>query len=52
MRVKFVGKGSPMTLIHGKIYEVMAVENDCYRIIDETNEDYLYHKSNFEIVER
>lgn len=54
MKVKFLGKGSPMTLTHGKIYEVMALEGEngrFYRIVDDTDEDYLYHKDDFEIVE-
>jgi hypothetical protein len=58
MKVRFIGEGSPLTLTKNKIYEVIAEEvwNEetnwiMYRIIDETGEDYLYHKSNFEIVE-
>lgn len=50
MKVRFLGEGSPMTLTHGKIYEVVAIEQDCYRIVDDTDEDYLYHMGNFEIV--
>ncbi len=42
LKVRFLGEGSAMTLTHGEIYEVMAVEYDCYRIIDDTDEDYLY----------
>jgi hypothetical protein len=51
MKVRFIGEGSPMTLTTGKIYEVINVEHNCYRIIDETDEDYLYHKDSFEIIE-
>ena len=50
MRVRFIGEGSPVTLITGKEYEVIGTEHDCYRIVDETDEDYLYHKDSFEIV--
>ncbi len=38
-------------LLKDKIYTVEAIEKDYYRIIDESGEDYLYHKSVFEIVE-
>jgi lipocalin len=51
LKVRFLGKGSAMTLTHGKVYEVMAIEDDCYRVIDDTDEDYLYLISSFETVE-
>jgi len=50
LKVRFLGKGSPMTLTHGEVYEVMTIEDDCYRIIDDTDEDYLYPIEKFEIV--
>ena len=34
-----------------EIYEVISIENDFYRIVDKSNEDYLYSKNFFEIVE-
>ncbi|MDR1986685.1 MAG: hypothetical protein LBP88_06920 [Treponema sp.] len=39
-----------MSLINGKIYDIIAIEDDCYRVIDETDEDYLYSKKVFEEV--
>ncbi len=51
MKVKFTGKTDPLALINGKIYEVISVEKDWYRIVDETGEDYLYPPESFEIVE-
>ena len=51
MKVKFLGESSPLELINGKIYEVVYVEKDWYRIVDETNDDYLYPPECFEIVE-
>jgi hypothetical protein len=51
LKVRFLGEGSSMTLIHGKVYEVLAIERDFYRIIDETDEDYLYEIEFFETVE-
>ena len=38
-------------LICGKIYDVISVEKDWYRIIDGSEEDYLYPPELFEVVE-
>ena len=35
-----------------KIYNVVSTERDCYRIVDESGEDYLYSKDIFEVVEK
>jgi lipocalin len=51
LKVRFLGKGSAMTLTHGKVYEVVAIEDDRYRIVDDTDEDYLYLIKLFETVE-
>ena len=40
-----------MDVIPNKIYEVLAIEDGWYRIIDESGEDYLYPPEKFEIVE-
>jgi hypothetical protein len=37
-------------LVYGKIYEVASVEKDWYRIIDNSDEGYLYPPGLFEIV--
>lgn len=51
MKVKYVGQNeSPLSLIKGKIYECIGYEKDRYRIIDETDEDYLYPADDFEIL--
>jgi hypothetical protein len=43
------------SLILKKIYEVLpdeeAAKDDLVRIIDESGEDYLYHRSNFVLIE-
>ena len=39
-------------LVYGKIYDVISVEKGWYRIIDESDEDYIYPPELFEIVER
>ena len=52
MKVKYIGKeSSRMSLISGNVYECLGREYDRYRVIDETNEDYLYPIEEFEIVE-
>lgn len=51
MKVKYIGESNPLTFINGKIYEVLSIECGMYRVIDETDEDYLYLPSNFEVVE-
>ena len=52
MKVKYVGKSDPLELINGKIYDVISVEKDWYRVKDETEEDYLYPPEVFEVVEQ
>ncbi|MEA4972930.1 hypothetical protein SDC9_155560 [bioreactor metagenome] len=58
MKAKFIGKTDPVALINGKIYDVLSIEKDWYRIVDEEGLDddeelqgYLYPKECFEIVE-
>ena len=47
--------GYRASLIPGKIYRVIpdprANEDDLIRIVDESGEDYLYHKANFALVD-
>jgi len=50
MKVKYINE-SDVSLTNGKIYEVIAVEYGWYRIIDDTDEDYLFSPEEFEIVE-
>jgi len=55
MRKRFVlcidNKGYEASLIPRKIYEVIpdeqAEQDDFVRVIDESGEDYLYHKNHF-----
>lgn len=43
MKVKYIGKSFGIEgLTNNKIYEVIAIENDMLRIIDDSGEDYLY----------
>lgn len=38
-------------ILDGKVYDVLSVEKGCYRIVDESGDDYLYFAEMFEIVE-
>lgn len=43
MKVKYIGKSFGIEgLTNNKIYEVIAIESDMLRIIDDSGEDYLY----------
>lgn len=52
MKVKYLGESDPLELIKGKVYDVISVEKEWYRIVDETDEDYLYPPDAFDIVEK
>ena len=52
MRVRFLGKTSFLMLTHDKIYNVISVEKDWYRIKDDSGGDYLYRPELFEIVKK
>lgn len=51
MKVRYIDESDPLALINGRVYEVLAIEEGWYRIVDETGEDYLYAPEAFEIVE-
>ena len=51
MKVKYIGESGSLSLTKGTIYEVIGVEKDWYRVIDEEDEDYLYPPGAFEIIE-
>ena len=63
MKVRYTGKNAnnnpqrKLSLYTGdleknKIYEVLSIERGWYRIIDNSHEDYLYPKSEFEIIDQ
>ena len=58
MKVKYLGGDEDVDLIPGKVYDVLSVEKEWYRIIDEDSNDdasiapgYLYPPNMFEIVD-
>lgn len=52
MKVRYTGKTESFMLTHDKIYDVISIEKGWYRILDDTNDDYLYPPNIFEIVEK
>lgn len=50
MKVKYIGFDCT-DLTNGNVYECLGQELDCYRIIDESGEDYLYPTDEFEVVD-
>lgn len=51
MKAKYTGETSFLELTHDKIYEVLSVEKGWYRIVDDSDDDYLYSPDEFKIVE-
>ena len=50
MKIKYI-RESDWSLTNGKIYDVLTIENGWYRIIDDTENDYLFSPEEFEIVQ-
>lgn len=47
MKLKYVGESFGIdSLTNGKIYEATVEDEDFYRVIDDSGEDYLYSKIN------
>lgn len=46
MKLKYIGESfGAVSLTNGKIYKATE-EKGCYRVIDDSGEDYLYSKTN------
>ena len=54
MKAIWKGDSDPFELINGKVYEVLNVcwDGDCFSVVDETGEDFLYPAEDFEIIEQ
>ena len=47
MKLKYIGESFGVDeLTNGKVYEATIEDEDYYRVIDDSNEDYLYSKVN------
>lgn len=51
MKAKYTGDTSFLELTHNKIYKIVSVEKGWYRIVDDSDDDYLYPPDEFKIVE-
>lgn len=51
MKIKYVGKTIELALTNNKEYECLGYEAGFIRVIDDTDEDYLYDPDLFEGVE-
>lgn len=50
-KYKYTGETDELSFINGKIYNCVGYEKGFARIVDETNEDYLYQLNDFELTE-
>lgn len=50
MKVKYLGT-TDVSLTEGKTYDVISLEEGLYRIVDDSEEDYLFYPEEFEIVD-
>lgn len=50
-KVRWLGPTKFLMLTHHRIYTVLSVEKEWYRVIDDSEEDYLYPPEAFEIVD-
>lgn len=51
LKIKYIGETDFLVLTHNIINDVISIEKEWYRIIDDSGEDYLYPPELFEIVE-
>lgn len=49
IKVRYINE-SDISLTKGKIYDVIGIENGMYRIVDDTDEDYLFYPDEFEVL--
>ncbi len=50
-RFKYIGETKNLAFTKNKIYDCVGFENGELRIVDDTNEDYLFLPDNFELIE-
>ena len=53
-KYKYIGESDEISFINGKTYYCVGYdkEHNMARLVDETNEDYLYSLNNFELIEK
>ena len=52
MKGKYLGKTINLILTSGKEYKILSLEHGYYRVIDDSDEDYLYPAGWFEITDK
>jgi hypothetical protein len=52
MKVRYLKETKHRYFTQNQVYEVLSIENGWYRIVDDSNEDYLYPPGIFEVVEK
>ncbi len=50
-KFKYIGETKTLAFTKNKIYDCVGFENGELRIVDDTNEDYLFLPDNFELIE-
>ncbi len=50
LKVKYIGKNNPLSLLNGKVYEARVLKKGWYGVVDETKEEYAYPPELFEVV--
>lgn len=50
MRVRYIGE-TDVSLTNGKAYKVLSVESGWFRVVDDTEEDYIFPPDQFEVIE-
>lgn len=51
MKVRYIAHLDVIDLTEGATYKALSVEKNWYRIVDDSDDDYLYPPDLFEIVE-
>lgn len=51
MKVRYIAHLDDIDLTEEAIYKVLSVEKNWYRIVDDSDDDYLYPPDLFEIIE-
>lgn len=51
MRAQYFGESDSLGLEDGKIYDVLSIEGGWFRVVDGSEEDYLYPSDIFQIVD-
>lgn len=51
MKVRYIAHLDDIDLTEGAIYKVLSIDKNWYRIVDDSDDDYLYPPDLFKVVE-